>query len=49
MELEREICNFIWDNKKPRIAKTLFNTKRYLEITVVESPCLTSNCTTGQL
>jgi hypothetical protein len=28
IELERAICNFIWNNKKPRQAKTLFNNKR---------------------
>ena len=27
-ELERAICKFIWNNKKPRIAKTLLNDKR---------------------
>jgi hypothetical protein len=27
-ELERTICKFIWNNKKPRIAKTLLNIKR---------------------
>jgi hypothetical protein len=27
-ELEREICKFIWNNKKPKIAKTLLNDKR---------------------
>jgi hypothetical protein len=27
-ELERLICKFIWNNKKPRIAKTLLNDKR---------------------
>ena len=27
-ELGREICKFIWNNKKPRIAKTLLKDKR---------------------
>jgi hypothetical protein len=27
-ELERAICKFIWNNKKPRVAKTLLNDKR---------------------
>ena len=27
-ELERATCEFIWKNKKPRIAKTLLNNKR---------------------
>ena len=27
-ELERAICKFIWNNKKPRIAKSLLNDKR---------------------
>jgi hypothetical protein len=27
-ELERAMCKFIWNNKKPRIAKTLLNNKR---------------------
>jgi hypothetical protein len=29
-ELERTICKFIWENKKPRIAETLLNDKRVL-------------------
>jgi hypothetical protein len=27
-ELERAICIFIWNNNKPRIAKTILNNKR---------------------
>jgi hypothetical protein len=27
-ELEREICKFVWNNKKPRLAKTILNNKR---------------------
>ena len=28
IELERAICKFIWNNKKPSIAKTVLNNKR---------------------
>jgi hypothetical protein len=28
IELERAICNFIWNNQKPRIVKTILNNKR---------------------
>jgi hypothetical protein len=31
IDLERAIHNFIWKNKKSRIAKTILNTKRTLE------------------
>jgi len=28
IELQRKICKFIWNNKKPRIVKTILNNKR---------------------
>jgi hypothetical protein len=31
-DLEREIHNFIWKNKRPRITKTILNNKRTSEI-----------------
>ena len=27
MELQRSMCNFIWNNKRPRIAKSILNNK----------------------
>jgi len=35
--LDRTICKFIWNNKKPKIAKTILNNKRTSEgITIPE-------------
>ena len=28
IEFERAICKFIWNNKKPKLAKTILNNKR---------------------
>jgi len=44
IELERAICKIIWNNKKPRIVKSIFNNKKLLW----ESPSLTSSSTTEQ-
>jgi hypothetical protein len=41
-ELERAICKFIWNNKKPRIAKTISNNKR-------TSVGVTLSCTIEQM
>jgi hypothetical protein len=38
-KLGRTICKFIWNNKKPRIAKPVKRTT--IKETLVESPCLT--------
>jgi hypothetical protein len=42
IELERAICKFIWNNKKPRIAKTISNNKR-------TSVGVTLSCTIEQM
>jgi hypothetical protein len=44
-ELKRAICKFIWNNKKLMIGK-LFST---IKGPLVESPCLSSSCTTEKL
>jgi hypothetical protein len=43
IELEKVVCKFIWNNKKPRVEKTILkNNKKELG----ESPSLTSSCIT---
>jgi hypothetical protein len=42
-EIERTICKFIWNNRKPRIVKTILNNKR-----TPSGITLTSSCTTEQ-
>jgi hypothetical protein len=44
-ELERAIFKFIWNNQKPRIAKTILNNKR---TSGGKSPTVTSSCITEQ-
>jgi hypothetical protein len=45
-QLERAICKSIWNNKKPRIAKTILNNKRTSGGTTIPGLKL---CTTEQL
>jgi hypothetical protein len=45
-ELETAIFKFIWNKKKSRIAKSFLN---YKKKPLLESPCLSSSCTTEQL
>ena len=45
-ELDRAICKIIWNNKKNLGYQKLFST---IKEPLVESPCLTSSCTTEQL
>jgi len=44
IDLERALCKFFWNNKKPRIVKTTSTIKELLE----ESPSLTSSSITEQ-
>jgi hypothetical protein len=44
IDLERAICKLIWNNRKPRILKTILNNKR----TSWGITILTSNCITEQ-
>ena len=46
LSFKRQFANSSGITKKPRIAKAIFNDKR---TSLVESPCLTSSCTTEQL
>jgi hypothetical protein len=39
-QLERTICKFIWNNKKPRTAKTILNNKRTSEGITMPDPKL---------
>jgi hypothetical protein len=34
LELERAVCKFIWNNKKPQIAKTILNSRTSGGITI---------------
>jgi hypothetical protein len=43
-ELEKAICKFIWNNKNPKIAKTILNKRTTGRITMTTSAVLKSNC-----
>jgi hypothetical protein len=45
IDLERAIFKFIWNNKNPRITKTIFNNKELLR----KSAFFSSNYTTEQV
>jgi hypothetical protein len=49
IELERAICKFIRNNKKPRVAKNIINNKKQTNKLLVEPPSLTSSYTTEKL
>ena len=42
--IKRAICKFIWNNKKPRITKTLLNDKRTSGAITMPQAVLQSNC-----
>jgi hypothetical protein len=48
IEFARAIYKFIWNNKEPRIAKSIVNSKKKKKKNLVESQSLTSTCTTEQ-
>jgi hypothetical protein len=44
-ELEKAICKFIWNNQKPRIAKTILNNKRTSGGIIMPDPKLSYRAT----